>query len=73
MGRKNFLFAYTLANANASANLYSLIKTAKANGHEPNAYLRRVFTELPRATTMEDIEGLLPWNLTDPDPLAGQH
>ena len=49
IGRKNFLFCDTVAgaNANASANLYSLIETAKANGIEPYAYLRTVFSELP--------------------------
>ena len=44
----------------ASANLYSLIETAKANGIEPNAYLRTVFIELPNATSVEEIEALLP-------------
>ena len=49
-----------MAGANASANLYSLIETAKANGIEPYAYLKRLFTELPQASTVEDIEALLP-------------
>jgi transposase len=60
-GRKNWLFSDTVHGAKASANLYSLIETAKANGLEPYAYLRRVFTELPATTTVEDIEALLPW------------
>jgi hypothetical protein len=47
--------------ATASANLYSLIETAKANGLEPYAYLRKIFTELPQAKTLEQIEQLLPW------------
>ena len=38
----------------------SLVKYAKANGIEPYAYLRTVFTELPNATTVEEIEALLP-------------
>ena len=38
-----------------------LIATAKANRLESHAYLRLVFTELPVATTVEDIEALLPW------------
>lgn len=59
--RKNWLFSDTVHGARSSANLYSLIETAKANGLEPYAYLRRVFTELPRATTVADIEALLPW------------
>jgi len=34
--------------AKASANLYSLIETAKASGLQPYAYLRHIFTELPK-------------------------
>jgi len=30
----------------------------------PYPFLRRVFTELPRATTVADIEALLPWATT---------
>ena len=60
IGRKNHLFSDTVSGAKASANLYSLIETAKANGLEPYAYLQQVFTELPRATTVEEIEVLLP-------------
>jgi transposase len=61
IGRKNWLFSDTVNGARSSANLYSLIETAKANGLEPYAYLRRVFTSLPAATTLADIEALLPW------------
>ena len=68
MGRKSWLFAISVAGANASANLYSLVETAKANGHEPYAYLLTVFTKLPAAKTLEDIEALLPCNLK---PVAG--
>lgn len=60
-GRKNWLFSDTVAGAKASANLYSLIETAKANGLEPYAYLRRLFALLPAAMTVADIEALLPW------------
>src|SRR5690606_4389872 len=60
VGRKNWLFADTVGGARASANLYSLIETAKANGLEPWAYLQRVFAELPKAVTLEDFEALLP-------------
>ena len=49
-----------MAGARSSANLYSLIQTAKANGLEPYAYLRYVFTELPKANSVADIEALLP-------------
>ena len=63
IGRKNWLFSTSVDGAKASANLYSLVETAKANGHEPYAYIKQVLTELPAAKTIEDIERLLPFNL----------
>jgi transposase len=63
LGRRNWLFADTVSGAKASANLYSLVQTARANELEPYAYLRRLFTELPAAQTVEQIEALLPWKL----------
>ncbi len=66
LGRKAWLFSDTPAGAEASARLYGLIETAKANGSEPYAYLRRVFTDLPKATTLAQIEALLPWNARPP-------
>lgn len=62
IGRKNWIFSTSPKGATASANLYSVIETAKANGLEPYAYLRKVFTALPQATSVEQIEALLPWN-----------
>ena len=44
----------------SSSNAHT-IETAKANGLEPYAYLRRVFTLLPAATIVADVEALLPW------------
>lgn len=63
IGRKNWLFSASVQGATSSANLYSLIETAKANGQEPYAYLRHVFTELSKAECVEQIEALLPWNV----------
>jgi transposase len=73
VGRKNWLFADTVRGAEASANLYSVIETAKRCGLEPFAYLRLVLEALPRATTVDEIETLLPRNV-DPARLqdAGQ-
>jgi hypothetical protein len=42
-------------------------KTAKANGPPPYDYLRRVFTELPKAERLEDFEALLPYPLVPLD------
>ncbi len=68
-GRRGWLFADTVAGAKSSANLYSLIETAKANDIEPYAYLRHVFTELPKANSLGDVEALLPARI-DPAALA---
>ncbi|MFQ5645158.1 MAG: IS66 family transposase [Thiogranum sp.] len=68
LGRKNWLFSQSVDGANASATLYSLIETARANGLNTYTYLKHVFTLLPRATSDEDIEALLPWNI-DPETL----
>lgn len=63
IGRKNWLFSATPKGADASAALYSLIETAKANGLEPWAYLQQVFSRLPAAETAADVDALLPWNV----------
>ncbi|MFV0439302.1 MAG: transposase, partial [Desulfopila sp.] len=57
IGRKNFLFSGTPEGAEASALLYSVIETAKANGLEPHTYLRHIFEKLPAASTLEHYEG----------------
>lgn len=62
VGRKNWLFSNSVAGAKSSANLYSLIETAKANGLEPYAYLRHLFDNIPAAQTIDDFDALLPWN-----------
>jgi hypothetical protein len=63
LGRKNWLFAGTPKGAEASATLYSLIETAKANNCEPYSYLRHIFERLPQASVLADYEALLPWNV----------
>jgi transposase len=65
IARKNFLFYDTPAGATASANLYSLMMTARHHGLNPFYYLAHVFKMLPLATTVEEIEALLPWRLSD--------
>lgn len=63
LGRWAWLFSATVEGAKASANLYSLVETVKANRLEPYAYRRHLFTELPKAQTLEALEALLPWNI----------
>jgi hypothetical protein len=63
IGRKNWLFADTVAGAKASANLYGLIETAKANGIEPSRYLTHLFEVLPAVTSADQLNALLPQHL----------
>lgn len=60
VGRKNWLSSHTRSGAQASAAIYSLIETAKANGLSPYDYLQHVFEMLP---TLNDdgLDTLLPW------------
>ncbi|MBU4387889.1 IS66 family transposase, partial [Candidatus Dependentiae bacterium] len=46
LGRKNWLFSNTPRGAQASAVLYSLIESAKANKLEPYRYLRYLFDRI---------------------------
>lgn len=62
IGRKAWLFSDTAAGANASAIIYSLVETAKANGIEPYTWLRHVLEHLPAASTADEMDKLLPWN-----------
>ena len=62
-GRKAWLFSYDASSAQASANLFSLVMTCRINDIEPYAYLNYLFEHLPAATTVEQIEALLPWNV----------
>ena len=67
LGDATGLFADTVKGAKASAALYSIVSTARANGLEPYTYLRRLFAELPKAKTVEDFEALLPFTASRRD------
>lgn len=69
IGRRNWLFADTPNGAGASATLYSIIETAKANGLDPYRYLRYVLTELPKGLPPEQVAQLLPFNIAPEDTL----
>ena len=61
IGRKNWMFSNSANGARASAILYSIIETAKANGVIPFDYLRYVLQAV--AENPEDIDSLLPWEI----------
>ena len=60
-GRKAWLFSQTAKGANASATLYSIIETAKANGLIPYDYLMHVMNKIMHGETAPD--KLAPWNV----------
>lgn len=61
MGRKNWLFASSVAGAQASAVAFSIIETAKENGLKPFEYLSFLLESLPNAKTWQ-LTHLLPWS-----------
>ena len=63
-GRKNWLFSYNAAGANATTTFYSLIQTAKINGLNPYHYLKFLFQKLPLIDRADQLKGLLPMDLT---------
>lgn len=69
VGRKNWLFSHTPSGAQASAAIYSLIETAKANGLSPYEYLQFVFETLPTLDEEDDLDTLLPWRWKDTLPV----
>lgn len=69
IGRKNFLFSNTPRGARASAILYSIVETAKANGLKPEVYLKHLFEQLPQLPDPKNraaLGKLAPWSPTLP-------
>ena len=62
LGRKNWLFSGSPTGANASALLFSLIETAKANNLNPYGYLKWIFEETPMIKSDNEFEKFLPRN-----------
>ena len=65
IGRKNWLFSQTAKGATASADMYSLVETAKANGLDVFEYLSWLFRQITAANhnfTDDFLESLMPWS-----------
>ena len=69
LGRKNWLFAGSDAGGERAAVFYTLIRTAKLNGIEPEAYLREVLTRIGEHP-INALDALLPWNIFRPATLS---
>ncbi len=63
VGRKGWMFSTSPEGAHASAAMFTLIETAKANGVEPYAYLQHVISHIAIAETDEALDSLMPWNM----------
>jgi hypothetical protein len=67
IGRKNWLFAGSDGGGTAAAVFYTLIETAKMNGHNPRTWLTRVLDAIGRDRDTVDLDALMPWAMaTDP-------
>ena len=65
IGRKNFVMIESSNGAKASAILYSLVETAKANLINTFEYFNLLLTEIPQHMDDKDlrfIDDLLPWS-----------
>ncbi len=62
LGRKNYLFAGSVAGGQRAAALYSLLSTAKLNGLNPSQYLTAVLKRIGQHP-INQIDELLPWNI----------
>ena len=61
IGRNNWMFAYSQKGADASAIIYSIVETAKANGLVPFKYFEFLFETLPNIPVSQFID-CMPWN-----------
>lgn len=65
VGRKNWLFADTPKGAAASAAVYSIVETAKANGLNVYTYLQHLLLYMPGGdwhNHPEELDDLMPWS-----------
>ena len=65
IGRKNWLFSGSPTGAAASAGVYTLIETAKANGLNPTKYIEYILKNIPGQCFLEDpelLEDFMPWD-----------
>lgn len=63
IGRKGWLFADSVAGAEAAAIIFSFVETCKYHGVEPYDWFRYVLQQIPLCKTEEELESLMPFNI----------
>lgn len=71
IGRKNWLFSNTSKGAKASALIYSIIETSKANGLIVEKYLVYLFDRIANCESIDDefLDEIVPWANNLPEEL----
>jgi hypothetical protein len=67
VGRKNYLFAGSDAGGDRAASIYTLVRTAKLNDVNPEAYLRDPLAKIAEGHPINRIDDLMPWKTATPD------
>lgn len=73
VGRKNWQMIDTINGAKASAIIYSIAETAKANNLKPYEYFEYLLTEIPKLTELKQgeiepyLDRILPWSAELPE------
>ena len=75
IGKKNWMMSDTIHGAEASAAVYSIVETAKANTLKPYEYMKYLLEEMPKHmddTSLDFLDALLPWSEKIPDECRKQ-
>ena len=70
IGKKNWVMIDTVHGASASAIIYSIAETAKANNLKPYQYFKHILEEIPKhmdETSLDFLDDLLPWSKILPE------
>jgi hypothetical protein len=70
VGRKNYLFAGSDTGGERAASIYTIVRTAKLNGLNPEAYLKTTRARIADGHPINRIGELMPWNSQTEEQLA---
>jgi len=76
IGKKNFVMIDTISGAKASAIIYSLVETAKANNLNVYGYIKHLLTEIPNHMDDSNTDfcaDLMPWSESLPTECYKKH